>query len=261
MTLKHQTVLITGATGGIGCELSRLLLERGARLILNSISSEQLVELEQTLGAPQIKVTADVVSTEGRAAIVAACNAAGGIDAVINLAGILDFNLYERQSDALVTRIIEVNTLGPMLLCKNLLPLLLARRIARILNVGSIFGSIGHPGFAAYCASKAAMKTFSEALGRELADTGVSVAYIAPRATNTGLNPAKVNALNAALGNKSDEPVLVARAIVEMLAGKQRLRFLGWPEKLFVYINAILPAVVFSAMAKKLAVIKKFAQQ
>ncbi len=261
MTLMNKTVLLTGATGGIGGELSRLLLARGARLVLNGISAAQLDELEQKLGTPQIKVAADVVSAEGRAAIVAACKAAGGIDALINLAGILDFNLYECQSDALVTRIIEVNTLGPMLLCKNLLPLLLARSSARILNVGSIFGSIGHPGFTAYCASKAAMKTFSEALGRELADTKVSVAYIAPRATNTRLNPAKVNALNAALGNKADEPALVARAIVEMLAGKQRLRFLGWPEKLFVYINAILPAVVFFALAKKLSVIKKFAQQ
>jgi short-subunit dehydrogenase len=261
MTLMNKTVLITGATGGIGGELSRLLLAQGARLILTSRSAERLLELEQKLGAPQIKVTADVGSAAGRAAIVAACNVAGGIDAVINLAGILDFNLYEHQSDALITRIIEVNTLGPMLLCKNLLPLLLARSSARILNVGSIFGSIGHPGFTAYCASKAAVKTFSEALGRELSDTNVSVAYIAPRATNTTLNSAKVNALNAALGNTADEPALVARAIVQMLAGKQRLRFLGWPEKLFVYINAILPAVVFSAMAKKLSVIKKFAQQ
>ena len=261
MQLLDKTILITGATGGIGAELSQLLLAQDARLILNSISDTQLLQLQQKLGRPVRTVMADVVSAEGRAAIVAACADAGGIDAIINLAGILDFNLYSQQTDLLITRIVEVNTLGPMLLCKNLLPQLLERPSARMVNVGSIFGSIGHPGFTAYCASKAAMKTFSEALGRELADTNVSVAYIAPRATNTSLNPPKVNALNTALGNKADEPIVVARAIVDMLAGTRRLRFLGWPEKLFVYINAVLPAVVFSAMAKKLSIIKKFAQQ
>jgi short-subunit dehydrogenase len=261
MQLAGKRILITGATGGIGAALSTLLLAEDARLILNSIADSRLLELQQKLGSPVRTVAADVSSSEGRAAIVEACDDAGGIDAVVNLAGILDFNLYSQQTDLLVTRIIQVNTLGPMLLCKNLLPQLLERTEARIVNVGSIFGSIGHPGFAAYCASKAAMKTFSEALGRELADTNISVAYIAPRATNTSLNPPKVNALNAALGNKADEPLVVARAIVDMLAGTQRLRFLGWPEKLFIYINAVLPAVVFTAMAKKLSVIKKFARQ
>ncbi|MES2627231.1 MAG: SDR family oxidoreductase [Pseudomonadota bacterium] len=261
MTLTNKTVLITGAAGGIGAELCRLLLAEGAQLVLNSISATQLVALQLKLGSTQRTVVADVGSTEGRMAIVQACSAAGGVDAVVNLAGILDFDMYNRQSDATVTRIIEVNTLGPMLLCKSLLTMLLARPSARIVNVGSIFGSIGHPGFAAYCASKAAIKIFSEALGRELADTNVSVAYIAPRATNTNLNPAKLNALNAALGTRADAPELVAREIVAMLAGNKRLRYLGWPEKLFVYINAILPAVVFSALAKKLSLIKKFAQQ
>lgn len=260
MQLTGSTILVTGATGGIGSEVSRLLAHKGATLVLNCVSPGLLAALQDELGMEHHIVAADISTPEGRQAIVDKCQAAGGIDAVINLAGILNFNLFSAQNEATVNRMLQVNTVAPILLTRLLLPQLQAKPEARILNVGSIFGSIGHPGFVAYCASKAAIKTFSEALARELADTKVSVAYIAPRATETPLNSDKVNALNAALGNKSDTPAHVAAQIVALLASKQRLRYLGWPEKLFVRVNALLPAIVHSALVKKLSIIKHHAQ-
>ncbi|MEY4642907.1 MAG: hypothetical protein RLZZ227_2901 [Pseudomonadota bacterium] len=260
MQLTHKTILITGATGGIGSELSRLLAAHGVRLVLTCMNATLLATLRDELGAQHHSVAADVSTRDGRQAIVDACTAAGGIDAVVNLAGILNFNLFEAQSEAVIERILQVNTVAPILLTRQLLPQLRQRPQARILNVGSIFGSIGHPGFVAYCASKAAVRTFSEALARELADTSVSVAYIAPRATETPLNSDKVNALNLALGNKSDTPAHVAQEIVALLASDQQLRYLGWPEKLFVRVNALLPAVVHSALVKKLSIIKHHAK-
>jgi len=127
-----------------------------------------------------------------------------------------------------------------------------------ILNVGSVFGSIGHPGFVAYCTSKAGMKMFSESLARELADTNVKVAYIAPRATATALNSNKVNDLNLALGNSVDSPDHVAQQIIAQLKSGKILQYLGWPEKLFVRVNALLPSVVHNALVKKLSIIKGF---
>jgi len=260
MQLARKVILVTGATGGIGYEVCQLLDDKGATLVLNCVSGGLLAALQDELKGEHHAVAADVSTAEGRAAIVAACNKAGGIDAVINLAGILDFRLFAEQSEGVINRMLQVNSVGPILLCHALLPQLLARPEARMLNVGSIFASIGHPGFVAYCASKAALKAFTEALARELADTRLSVAYIAPRATATSLNSDRVMALNTALGNAIDPPAQVAAEIVRMLEGSARTRYLGWPEKLFVRLNAVLPSVVHTALVKKLSTIKHHAQ-
>lgn len=260
MHLNERRILVTGASGGIGSALCKLLASQGAALVLGGHDSKALGDLAQALPGTHSTVVADIGSAEGRAAILAACEAAGGVDALVNLAGVLEFGLFAEQGAAAIERLLQVNTLGPILLTRELLPHLLQRPEARIVNVGSIFGSIGHPGFVAYCASKAALKTFSEALARELADTAVSVAYIAPRATITPLNTAPVMRLQEALGNVCDPPEKVAGAIAALLAGSAREHFLGWPEKLFVRINALVPAVVHAALVKKLPVIKAHAK-
>jgi short-subunit dehydrogenase len=260
MRLHDKLILVTGASGGIGTILCRQLAAQGARLVMSCMDPQRLQALQHELGEKHLVVAADISRPQGRVAIADACKAAGGIDALVNLAGMLDFGLFQQQKPELLQKLFEVNTIGPIVLTRELLPQLLAKPQARIVNVGSIFGSIGHPGFAAYCASKAAIKSFSEALSRELADSTISVGYIAPRATRTALNSDRVRALNVALGNREDAPELVAREICAMLFGTQRQRFLGWPEKLFVFINAVLPAVVHRALVGKLPVIRKFAR-
>lgn len=260
MQLRDKRILVTGASGGIGSALCRELDTAGAHLVLNGVEPQALEKLRHELGERHNVVAADISSETGREAIVAACREAGGLDALVNLAGVLDFDLFQEQEPRLLQRLLAVNTVAPILLTRQLLPQLLARHEARIVNVGSIFGSIGHPGFVAYCASKAAIKAFSEALGRELADSPVSVAYLAPRATRTDLNPEKVRALNTALGTREDAPERVAQEIYSMLAGTGRQRFLGWPEKLFVFINAVLPSVVHKALVNKLPLIRQFAR-
>jgi short-subunit dehydrogenase len=259
MQVNGTTLLVTGASGGIGRALCRRLHAGGARLVLNCVNASALNDLTQELGAQHRVVAADIGTAEGRATLARACQEAG-IDGVVNLAGVLDFALFNEQDPARIQRVLEVNALGTILLTRLLLPQLLTRPRARIVNVGSIFGSIGHPGFAVYCASKAAVKAFSEALARELADTAVSVAYIAPRATRTALNPDRVTALNQALGNKTDSPDFVADAIVALMESGASQRFLGWPERLFVTLNALLPALVHQALVKKLPLIKQYAR-
>lgn len=257
MELHSKLVLVTGATGGIGQALCRLLSAAGATLVMNGLQERVLNDLKALLGLHHHTVVADISDAEGRENIVQACQRAGGVDIVINLAGILDCNLFTSQSEASLNRLMQINAVAPILLTRSLLPQLLRRPAGRIVNVGSIFGSIGHPGFATYCASKAAVKMFSEALARELADTNVSVAYIAPRATDTPLNSDKVIALNKQLGNQTDKPEAVAAAIFKMVQGHSRLRYLGWPEALFVRVNAVLPGVVHNALVGKLSQIKQ----
>lgn len=264
MNLNNKRILVTGADGGIGSALCRLLASEGANLVLCSPRGETLEMLAGELTASNgtravITIAGDITNAADRARIVDECVGLGGIDVLINLAGVLDFHLFEEQSPGIIENTITINLLAPMLLCQALLPQLRQKQAATILNVGSIFGSIGHPGFVAYCASKAGMKTFTEALDRELADTGIRVSYIAPRATATALNTNRVNAMNEQLGNRMDTPEYVARQLVSQLQSGALLSYLGWPEKLFVRINAILPSVVRRALVKNLGLIKHYA--
>ena len=128
-----------------------------------------------------------------------------------------------------------------------------------IVNIGSIFGSIGHPGFAAYCASKFGLKGFTEALQRELHGSSIRVLYLAPRATHTDLNSMAVTALNEALGNNVDSPEQVAKALMDILASKRRQQYLGWPENLFVRLNGLFPGLVHNALVRKLHIIRHHA--
>ncbi len=261
MIITDKTILVTGSTGGIGQELCEQLADQGAKLILSCYNEAALNGLQTILGPRHTIVTADIGSQEGRDKIVTACSEAGGIDAVVNLAGILEFTLFETQSSNNIEKIININLTSLMILSQGLLPQLRSKSEAAMINVGSIFGSIGHPGFTAYCASKAGVKCFTEALSRELADTNIHFSYIAPRATQTKLNSDQVNALNTALGNASDSPNYVASQIVDVLKHDRPMRFLGWPEKLFVKVNAIFPSLVYRSLAKQLKTIKQFATQ
>jgi len=263
MELQGKRILLTGANGGIGSALVRQLAKEGCKLVLCSQQQPPLEKMAGELAASGYAgsveiMAADLSRSEDRRRVVSQCEALDGIDILINLAGMLDFRLFEDQPEEVVNKLVNLNLLAPMHLCQLLLPQLKTRPEAMILNVGSIFGSIGHPGFVAYCTSKAGMKMFSESLARELADTNVKVAYIAPRATATALNSNKVNDLNLALGNSVDSPDHVAQQIIAQLKSGKILQYLGWPEKLFVRVNALLPSVVHNALVKKLSIIKGF---
>lgn len=265
MQLRDKRILLTGATGGIGSVLVRLLASEGASLVLCGMRKNALETLERDLAASgyanshQI-IEADLGINEDRQRVARECKSLGGIDVLINLAGVLEFKLFEEQAPEFIERTISVNLLAPMLLCHELLPQLKQKEVATILNVGSIFASIGHPGFVSYCASKAGVKTFTEALARELDDTNITVSYIAPRATATALNSDRVNAMNKALGNSTDTPDYVATQIMNQLKKGSVLNYLGWPEKIFVRINALMPAVVHKALVKNLDLIKQYAR-
>ncbi len=257
MNLENRLVLVTGANGGIGRALCRLLDAAGARIVMNGTREAEVQSLRRELGPDHAVVPADISMAAGRDELEKVTRNLGGVDVLVNLAGVLDCDFFSRQSEEAIERILNVNSLGPVLLTRRLLPQMLTKPAARIVNVGSIFGSIGHPGFAAYCASKATLKMLSEALARELGDTSVSVGYIAPRATDTPLNDGRVVELNRALGNRSDTPEYVAGEILKVIEGNARQRFLGWPEKFFVRLNALLPGVVHKALAGKMPVIRK----
>ena len=116
------------------------------------------------------------------------------------------------------------------------------------------------PGQCGYSASKFALRGFSQALRRELSDRNIRVAYLAPRATDTDMNVDAVVAMNKELGNRTDSPDIVARALIDLLNGSSGARFIGWPERFFIKLNSLFPSLVDSALGKQLPVIRRHAK-
>ncbi|WP_444887340.1 SDR family oxidoreductase [Microbulbifer sp. JMSA008] len=265
MTAKETlTVLVTGASGGIGGAISRLLAEQGHRLLLQGRNAARLQQVKAELphsDRHQVLV-ADLCDGAARAELVRICKQLpAGVDVLINNAGIASFSLLSDIGDVELSQLLHTNLIAPMALTRDLLPILQRSEGAAIINIGSAFGHIGHPGFGAYGASKAGLHGFTETLRRELADSKVRVHYLAPRAVDTPLNSDAVNDLNRALGNKSDSPQFVAAQCLRLLQSKRgRRRFIGWPERLFIKVNAFLPSLVDSALAKKLPLVRQFAR-
>ncbi len=170
-----------------------------------------------------------------------------------------NFGFFAEEKAADTATLFAINTLAPIALVNAVLPHMLERGKGRIVNVGSIFGSIGFPCFASYSASKFALRGFSEALRRELAGSGVGVTYVAPRFTKTAFNGGAVTRMAAALKMNQDDPARVAASVVAAIEENGLDRYLGWPEKLFVRINAILPRLVDLPLGRQVQLMRPFA--
>jgi len=255
MQLNNARILLTGACGGIGREVAVLLADAGARLALAGRDEAALQDLCARVvkhGGDACGIAADLTQPEGPEQIAKEALAMlGGVDALINNAGVLDFRAFSKLAPARIEQLYRVNLISPVLLTRALLPHMIEKGTGHIVNIGSTFGSIAFAYFATYSSSKFAMRGFSQALRRELVDTRIKVTYIAPRATRTRLNSAAVNLMNKALGVGMDEPQKVATRIVNAIQHDARDVYIGWPERIFVRINAVLPGLVDRAMRKQ----------
>ncbi len=255
MKLKDKRVLLTGATGGIGRALCLTLVEAGCHLILVGRDQAKLDQLIDELpqSSNYLSIAADISCPEGIATIDKECQLyiqeGIDIDIVINNAGCNTFAYLAQRTPTSIEQEIAVNISATIQLTK--LSLTWLNHPGIILNVGSTFAAIGYPGYATYCATKAAIYRFSEAMQRELKDTGRQVLFVAPRATDTALNDQRMTDLNKKLGNNTDRPEAVARQILRTLQTEKKAAWIGWPEKLFVRINQLFPSLVASSIHKQ----------
>jgi short-subunit dehydrogenase len=258
MQLNGATLLLTGASGGLGRACAVRLAGEGASLLLVGRRSPVLETLlAQLPGTGHRAIAADLATGDGRRAVLA--QVPEQLDGIINCAGSNHFGLLETLGDEQMRHMMEVNVAAPISLIRELLPRLRSHESA-IVNVGSTLGSIGCAGYTGYCATKHALRGFTEALARELADTPVAVTYLAPRGIRTAMNDERVEAMNRELGNAMDSPEQVADALLKVLRQGTRRRYIGWPERLFVKLNSLLPGLVDSALVKQLPVVEHYCQ-
>ncbi|MDF3871107.1 SDR family oxidoreductase [Pseudomonas putida] len=258
MRLPESVVVLTGASGGIGLELAGQLCAAGAQVLAVSRHMGKLAGLMNRYPDRLRWQEADLRSQAGREQVVDRAREMGNVNVLINAAGVNRFALLDQLGEHELDELLDINLKAPIQLTRGCLPLLRTQPKALVVNVGSTYGSIGYPGYATYCASKFALRGFSEALRRELADTTVNVLYAAPRATRTAMNSSAATALNQALKVGMDDPAHVARAVLQAVESERSELYLGWPEKLFVRINGMLPGVVDRALRKQLPVIRRY---
>jgi short-subunit dehydrogenase len=255
---KPLRLVITGATGGIGRELIRVMQPYAQIMIINGLSEENLQKLKNDLRIENcVCIAGDVATKRVRDNIYSAAEEHGGINLLINNAGINDFNLLEEQSDEVVTSIINANLLAPVLLTKRLIPLLRKNK-SQIINTGSIFGYLGYPGFSVYAASKFGLRGFAQSLRRELGDSNIIVRYFAPRATRTPFNNSLVEQVNRETKTAMDAPQKVAKMFLKFLFKSTWQKKIGFKESFFTIINDLVPSIPDAAIIKQLPLIKKY---
>ena len=255
MNLENRKVVLTGASGGIGSEIAKRLAVAGADIALldRDLSTlNKLAESVRPAAGKIMPVAVDLLNAESREqALDQVIQAWGKVDILINAAGLISYRPFVEEDPVLLERIIQLNTIVPMLIVRKLLPGMQSAGAGKIVNIGSTFGSIAFAWFSVYSASKYALRGFSESLRWETDGTGVTVSYIAPRAVKTKLNTEAVYQMAEATKMNMDTPEWVARKVRESILKDKKEVYLGFPESLFVRINAVLPRLVDLALRKQ----------
>lgn len=240
MRLKGERVLLTGGSGGLGSLIGERLRSAGADVTV----------LDRNPAPENTShfVQGDLSTPEGVNAVIAKIGQEPW-DILINLAGVQHFGPFEQQPPASVVTTYMVNLVAPAMLAQAVAPGMRARGKGRIVNIGSIFGSINFAHFATYSSSKSGLHGLSQALRREYAGSGVRVIYVAPRAVKTALNSQLVMDFAARTKMNMDDPRRVARRIVLAIKRCETEVFLGFPEAFFVRLNALAPSIVDGALS------------
>jgi len=255
----QRTIIITGASDGIGAEIARQMAQAGTSsvaLVLAARNQDALAKVAQQCqahGATTLVVPTDVsVEAHCRALVDAAAGRFGRIDALINNAGVSAQALFSDVSAADLgwyERLMRINLWGSVWCTHAALPHLRASR-GSIVAVSSLAGLIGVPGRTAYSASKFAMTGFFEALRAELKPAGVSVTTAFPGVVLTGIRAHGWNAAGTQAGSsglREDDAMSVAecaRQIIRGLELRQREVVMTRKGRLGRFLKLVLPAAV-----------------
>ena len=255
MKLDNKNILITGAAGGIGSALSQQLNTAGANLALHGLTREELQALLESLKPRQNRIETivmDLMSDNAGPQLVSqASEILGGLDMVINLAGIQTFKALDDLSAGQIDVQVALNLTVPIHINQAAARIFMQQKSGTIVNIGSTFGTIGFAQFSVYSASKFGLRGFTEALRREMQGSGVDVLYIAPRATQTALNSSAMYEMAEKTKMNIDSPSDVAAQIVRAIEKQKKNTYIGFPEKFFCKVNALFPSLVDKALASQ----------
>ena len=244
-SLSGKTIILTGASQGLGAVMAHALAAAGAQLVLAARSTDKLERLAAELrgaGARVLAVPCDVTRAEDREALIErARREFGTIDVLVNNAGIEELGHYAEQDPAMLERILATNLLAPMQLTRAVLPAMLAAKKGQVVNIASLAGRTGMPFGAAYSGSKGGLAEWSISLAAELRDSGVAITVICPGFVDgTGMFSRKETPAPKSIG--ASHPQDVARTLLHVLH-KPRVEVVVNPKpvRLLMALRALSP--------------------
>lgn len=179
--LDGRKALVTGASGGIGQEIVKALLNQGAKLAISGSNNQKLEEFANKLEEPVFTFECDLRNKESVNQLVSkASEALDGLDILICNAGITKDNLALRMKDEDFEDVLQVNLNSTFILNRSAIKLMMKNRFGRIINISSVVGFMGNAGQANYTASKAGLVAMSKSLAAEVASRNITINCIAP---------------------------------------------------------------------------------
>jgi NAD(P)-dependent dehydrogenase (short-subunit alcohol dehydrogenase family) len=252
---SRRVVMVSGAGGGLGAALCRACVAQGDCVVALEPNETALQALLATLPASQVLglggTAGDVTQLAScTAAVTAAVQCFGGVDIVINNAGITQRSLFLEADLAQLRRVMEVNYLGAVHLTHAALPQLMARR-GVVAAVSSVAGFAPLLGRSAYCASKHALHGFFDTLRCELAPQGVAVCLASPSFIATGIASSGDTARVATGGESS--PDTIAQAILQAIARRQPQLLPDRTARMAWWVSKLAPALYARTMTRRIA--------
>lgn len=185
---QPKLALVTGASRGIGLAVATQLAEQGFYVIGTATSQEGAKKLSPSLGAAYAGYVLDLADSHAIAQLVEHIEAEhGGVQVLVNNAGITRDNLAVRMRDEDWDQVLSVDLSGPFRLARACLRGMMRRRWGRIINLSSVVGAMGNPGQANYAAAKAGLVGLSRALAREVGSRNITVNVVAPGFIDTDM--------------------------------------------------------------------------
>lgn len=247
--------ILTGASSGIGRALAAELVRDGARLVIVARRMDRLEELQQSLAGAAgeiVPLAGDVTDPAvRRAALTRAVEVFGGLDLVVNNAGIGAAGNFIDASPERLRQVMELNFFAATELTRLCLPQLKVGHRPIVVNISSVLGHRGVPGYTEYCASKFALEGFSQSLRAELAPLGIDLLVVSPARTKTEFFEQQLDA------EATPWPLIkgmtseaVARRIVRAIRRGQHHQIISLGGKALVWVSRLFPGIVDRVLAR-----------
>ena len=236
--LDGKAALVTGASGGIGAAIARVLHRQGAAVILSGTRADALEALAAELGERAHACPADLRDPASAEALINAAEAAAGpLHVLVNNAGMTRDGLALRMKDDDWQQVMDVDLAAPFRLARAALRGMLRRRAGRIIGIGSVVGATGNAGQANYAAAKAGLVGMSKALAQEVGSRGITVNVVAPGFVETAMTKSLSSEQKARLTDaiplgRMGQPGDVAAAVAWLASDEA-----GWVTGTVVHVN------------------------
>jgi short-subunit dehydrogenase len=253
MNPNGKVVIITGASAGIGAAAARAFAGAGARVVLAARNAARLEAVARGLAGPALVVPTDVADRAAVDALVArAVEAYGGIDIVVNNAGVgLAAPVAQLAPDDF-QRALAVDLFGPLALTQAALPYLRRRGRGQLIYISSVVGLRALPYLGGYAAAKAALDRLVEALRMELRGSGVAVTLVRPGATSTSFAQSRLGSgqERRRVRTRAATPEQVAQVILGAARREPRVAYVSLADRLRVLFSLLAPGLADAMLAR-----------